>query len=294
MDRTLSRRTILATAGAALAAGSLPLGNAAGKARAVSMAMHIHGPFSEGLASFSAHFEQARKYGVDVIWWTDHDFRIAAFEHRQAVHFDGPSEPERGLDWTWSRHVEGAATAPVAEFVAAPHSPQDGTGTALRLFFTAVGSSDDHDATDWAANEEHDITYVWANSTSRADLLAALAKGAAWFTDLTHFRGTLDLRVGGVSQLGAVYVTKKPVTVDVVATDVPAGGKVEVVLGVADEAQAVPSTQIAASKRLTVSPGHYVRVQVRSAAGAVVGVSNPLWVLRKTPKRPIPAVRMRK
>jgi hypothetical protein len=66
-----------------------------------------------------------------------------------------------------------------------------------------------------------------------------------------------------------------------------------VVVGVADEAAAVPSTKAEKSKTVTVPPGHYVRVQVRLAGGDVVGVSNPLWVLDKAPKRPIPPVRLR-
>ncbi|MFI5913009.1 hypothetical protein [Dactylosporangium sp. NPDC051541] len=570
MDPTLTRRALLGTAGAALTAGALPASSpptedwsgGAGKTQPVSMAMHIHGPFSEGSASFSAHFEQARKHGVDVIWWTDHDFRIAAFEHRQAVHFDGPVEPEFGLDWKWVQETDGKPVKPVAEFVAAPHSPQDGTGKALRLngkgtskdilwyrgqswnntmnacvadteltldllpetlpkdgallfelqlsnhpgkgvltlryqiglfdvtthaasgpvgtvqlpikpaqwqeftfvlvddiaklwpdiaagdnaltglrigvrnagfvvdrltfrrkrragqageqlraeviaaaaakhgtgvthfralevslvrhlnwfggdlqfppfpsppvrdnrpdltasmvrylqshgglvcwnhpldigrrdelvrlmldrdflgvdlveigrkpyddllwvfdvaarnalFFTAVGSSDDHDAKDWAKEPEHDITYVWSASKSQPDLLAALAKGAAWFTDLARYRGTLDLRVGGVSQMGAVLLSKTAVKVDAIATGLPSGAKAEVVLGVADEAGTVPSKKIAKSSSVTVPPGHYVRVQVKLAGGDVVGVSNPLWVLAKPPKRPIPAARLR-
>ncbi|WP_433208524.1 hypothetical protein ACQP00_43435 [Dactylosporangium sp. CS-047395] len=570
MDHTLTRRTVLATAGAALAgampnsaeptedwAAALP---AAGNAQPISMAMHIHGPFSEGTASFSAHFEQARKHDVDVIWWTDHDFRIAAFGHRQAVHFDGASEPENGEDWKWAKELEGKPTGTVAAFVASPHSPQDGTGKALRLaskgkgilwyrgqswnntmnsciadteltldllpetlpadgsllfelqlsnhpgkgvltlryqigpfpavthtakgavgtvrlpikpaqwqeftfvlvddvaklwpdiaagdnaltglrigtqnagfvvdrltfhrsrragqageqlraeviaaaavkhgagithfralevslvrhlnwfggdlrfpsfpnppirdnnadltasmvrylkahgglvcwnhpmdvakrdelvklmldrdflgvdlveigrkpyddllwvldvaarnalFFTAVGSSDDHDAKDWAKEPEHDITYVWANSTAQADLLAALAKGAAWFTDLARYRGSLDLRIGGVSHMGAVLLRKTPVTVEAIATGLPSGAKAEVIVGVADEAGTVPSKKVEKSKTVTVQPGHYVRVQVRLAGGDIVGVSNPLWVLAKAPKRPIPAVRLR-
>jgi hypothetical protein len=51
----------------------------------VSMAMHIHGSFSEGIASMDAHLEQARRNGVDVIWWTDHDFRREAHGYRQAI-----------------------------------------------------------------------------------------------------------------------------------------------------------------------------------------------------------------
>jgi hypothetical protein len=49
----------------------------------VSMAMHIHGSFSEGIASMDAHLEQARRHGVDVIWWIDHDFRRTAHGYRQ-------------------------------------------------------------------------------------------------------------------------------------------------------------------------------------------------------------------
>ncbi|GAA3293110.1 hypothetical protein Dvina_43655 [Dactylosporangium vinaceum] len=569
MDPTLTRRALLSTAGAALTAGVLPPSTAptedwgtAGPAQPVSMAMHIHGPFSEGLASFSAHLEQARKNGVDVIWWTDHDFRIAAFGHRQAVHFDGAAEPEAGFAWKWAEATEGKPTATVAEFVASPHSPQDGTGKALRLrakgksrdilwyrgqsgnntmnaciadteltldvlpetlpkdgsllfelqlsnhpgkgvlrlryqigpfasathtaagavgtvqlpvkpaqwqeftfvllddiaklwpdiaagdnaltglrigvqnagfvvdrltfhrkrragqageqlraeviaaaaarhgaglthyralevslvrhlnwfggdlqfppfpsppvrdnspdltasmvkylrshgglvcwnhpmdvakrdelvrlmlerdflgvdlveigrkpyddlmwvldvaarnalFFTAVGSSDDHDAKDWAKEPEHDITYVWATSKSQPDLLAALTKGAAWFTDLARYRGSLDLRIGGVSHMGAVLMSKTAVKVDAIATGLPSGAKAEVIVGVADEAAAVPSKKATKSSSVTVSPGHYVRVQVKLAGGEVVGVSNPLWVLEKAPKRPIPAVRLR-
>jgi hypothetical protein len=88
VDHTLTRRTVL-TAGAALAAAAMPPSAqptrdwgvalpAGGNVRPVSMAMHIHGPFSEGLASFSALAKGAA-------WFTDLaryrgslDLRIAA------------------------------------------------------------------------------------------------------------------------------------------------------------------------------------------------------------------------
>ncbi|GGM43880.1 hypothetical protein ACFFX1_24105 [Dactylosporangium sucinum] len=567
----LTRRGVLAAAALPLVGAAPPVpgpgaghGGAAPQLRPVSMAMHIHGPFSEGLASYSAHFEQARRHGVDVIWWTDHDFRIAAFAHRAAVHFDGAAEPERGLAWTWTTSAEGKLTSSAADFVASPHSPPDGPGKALRLsaagagilwyqgnawnatanaciadttltldvlpetlsgdgallldvqlshhparggrpagilriryrigaaelpghsasgtsgtvsrpvknglwqrftfvprddvarlwpdvvpgdnaltglrigvqragfvvdrltfdrsrragqageqlraeviaaaardhpgvthframemslvrhvnwfggdqtfppfpmppvrdndpaltrsmvrflhahggltcwnhpmdvatreelvklmiasdflgcdlveigrkplddllwafdvaarnalFFTAVGSSDDHDGIDWLTNEEHFVTYVWARSTAQADLLAALRAGAAWFTDLARYRGELDLRVGGVSHLGAVLIRSAPVTVSVVATKLPRKAVVEVVSGPVDEAAAVPSTTVSEGAAVTVRPGRYVRVQVRLATGEIVGASNPLWVLARKPKRPVPAARAR-
>lgn len=557
---------MLLAAGAAVAGGALPAGGSATAAAVrllpVSMATHIHGPFSEGLASYAAHLEQARRYKVDVVWWTDHDFRIAAFGHRQAVHFDGPTETEHGLAWTWKQHVVGKPDSHGADFVASPRSPQDGTGKALRLaatgvgsvrfegtawnamanacvadtelaldvlpeqvgaggaltldvqlsnqpgkgilrigyhiggvdkvthtvdgangtvrlpakpgvwqrcvfvprddiaklwpdvvagdnaltglalevrqgrfvvdrltftrsrragqageqlraevlaavakrypdvtqframevsmvrhlnwfggdqtlpafpspplrdndaalaasmvrwlhahgglvcwnhpmdvakrdelaklvvtqaalgvdlveigrdpledllwvydvaarngvFFTALGSSDDHDATDWAANEEHFVSHVWSPSKSRADLLRALSAGAAWFTDLTAYRGAMDLRVGGVGYMGAVLVGSAPVAVDVSATKLPKGASLEIVVGKVGT-DLKPSTKVIASKagkrQVTVKPGTYVRAQVRLKNDSIAGVSNPLWLLAKAPAAPIPAARRR-
>jgi hypothetical protein len=42
----------------------------------ISVAMHVHGSFSEGKGSMEWHTVRARSAGVDAIWWTDHDWRI--------------------------------------------------------------------------------------------------------------------------------------------------------------------------------------------------------------------------
>jgi hypothetical protein len=560
---------VLLAAGAAVAGSALPAaagtaaaaGAAAPKLLPVSMATHIHGPFSEGLASYAAHLEQARKHKVDVIWWTDHDFRIATSGHRQAVHFDGATELEHGLEWTWKRRDVGKPSGAAADFVASPRSPDDGGGKALRLaaagagavrlegvawnsmanacvadteltldvlpeqagggaltldlqlsnqpgkgilriayhiggvgkvthkadgplgevrlpartgawqrftfvlrddiaklwpdvvagdnaltglalevqkgrfvvdrltftrrrragqageqlraevldavakkypgvthyralevsmvrhlnwfggdltlpafpspplrdndaaltetmvrwlhahgglvcwnhpldvakrdelaklvvsqgalgvdlieigrdpfedllwvydvasrngiFLTALGSSDDHDATDWTENEEHFVSHVWSPSKSRADLLRAMSAGAAWFTDLTSFRGAMDLRIGGASYMGAVLVGTAPVTVEVSATKLPKGASLEIVTGKVGSGLK-PSTKIVASKTgkraVTLKPGTYVRSQVRLKNKTIAGVSNPLWLLAKAPAAPIPATRRR-
>ncbi|MGI8533007.1 MAG: hypothetical protein ACR2KN_08385, partial [Geodermatophilaceae bacterium] len=104
----------------------------------VSMAMHVHASFSEGVASMDTHLDQARRTGVDVVWWTEHDFRQQAHGYRSAVGFDGMVEPENGLDWTWAATRSGAVEAAEGTFVTDPHSP-DEPGKALRL--TARGPS---------------------------------------------------------------------------------------------------------------------------------------------------------
>ena len=95
------------------------------------MAMHIHGSFSEGMASMDAHLFQAQRLGVDVVWWTDHDFRAAAFGYRTAVGMESESEPEGPWDWTWTPVVSGDIEGSHA-FVETPHSP-DEAGGALQL-----------------------------------------------------------------------------------------------------------------------------------------------------------------
>lgn len=50
--------------------------------------LHVHGSMSEGPASMRAHAAAAERLGgaVDVIWWTDHDWRIAG--HTYVTGFD--------------------------------------------------------------------------------------------------------------------------------------------------------------------------------------------------------------
>ncbi|WNM38540.1 hypothetical protein RMN56_25905 [Micromonospora halotolerans] len=584
----LDRRSLLAAAGGLVVAGiGVPVGLAAtsdspppGRGRRpISMAMHLHASFSEGIASYAAHLDQARRNAVDVLWWTDHDFRVAAHDHRRTVHFDGPEEPEGGLAWTWTASTEGALTASAADFVAAP---ADDPGRALRLTaagagtlwyagkawnwthtgnisdttlhldvlpeaagpdatliveialshhpagagrpagqlvlryrlgsaaetrhradgrhgtvdlpappgawrrhtldlladvrrlwpdlvagdnslrglrlgvqvaagargayvvdrlvfdrarragqageelrtevlrgyagaypevthhrayevsmvrhlnwfggdqtlpsfpsppyrdndagatermveflhghgglvcwnhpldverreslarllveryalgvdlieigrnpvddhlwaydvaarnaipLTAVGVTDDHDGTDWRAGRDRHVTYVWAASTGRDDLVAALRAGQAWFTDLARYRGALDLEIGGRSAMGAVVTTDATdLTVRLRATDLPAGTTLEVVTGpvdlagVADPTPAIRTGQVPWRQfrqgwhdlPVEVGAGTYLRTQVRGRDGVIIGAGNPVWLLRKAPPRGIPPAR---
>ncbi|QLQ36023.2 hypothetical protein [Micromonospora robiginosa] len=583
---------LVAAGGLAVAGIGVPVGLAlgrerapvvAGGRRAVSMAMHLHASFSEGVASYAAHLDQARRNAVDVLWWTDHDFRVAAHDHRREVRFDGPEEMEGALAWTWTAAGEGRLTDATADFVAAPDAA-DGPGRALRLAatgagthwyagkawnwthtgniadttlhldvrpeaagpdatltvevalshhpagpgraagqlvlryrlgesatvrhaadgrhgtvdvpaptgawrrhtfdlladvrrlwpdlvagdnslrglrlgvtvaggargaylvdrlvfdrarragqggedlraevlrgyhgaypevthhrayevsmvrhlnwfggdgtlprfpsppyrdndpgatermveflhahggvvcwnhpldverrdslarllvarnalgvdlieigrtpvedhlwaydvaarnaipLTAVGVTDDHDGTDWRAGRDRWITSVWAASTRRDDLVAALRAGQAWFADLAGYRGTLDLELGGRGAMGALpTVADDTVTVRLRATDLPAGATLEVVTGEVDLAGAADPTPAVRTGQVPwrqlrpgwhdlpvrVGGGAYVRTQVRDREGAIVAASNPLWLLRRPPPRGVPAARRR-
>ena len=58
--------------------------------RPYSVQMHLHGSMSEGTGSMRGANVQAKKLGLDVLWWTDHDWRIAY--HTYADGYDFESE----------------------------------------------------------------------------------------------------------------------------------------------------------------------------------------------------------
>ena len=96
------------------------------------MAMHLHSSFSEGTASMDAHLHQATRLGVDVMWWTDHDFRKMAHGYRTSVGFDGPSEPDAHWDFTGGRFRPAPWPTADHSFVNSPVNP-DETGGKMQV-----------------------------------------------------------------------------------------------------------------------------------------------------------------
>lgn len=149
------------------------------------MAMHLHASFSEQTASYEAHLAEARRLGVDVLWWTDHDFRVSAYGYRKAVRFDGPveSEEHQELRWAWVAEAEGALDVQSGEFVDDPHSP-DEPGRALRLRArSAPGAS----GTLWYRGDAWNMRYSTslADTTVELDVLAeTLPENAALVVEI--------------------------------------------------------------------------------------------------------------
>ena len=66
-----------------------------------SVQLHVHGSYSEGVGSMDSHSFEAQNLGVDAIWWSDHDFRIASYHHVSTYGFEAESEPlDRNEPWT--------------------------------------------------------------------------------------------------------------------------------------------------------------------------------------------------
>lgn len=105
------------------------------------MAMHIHACFSEGIGSMAAQLAQAVANGVEVLWWTEHDWRMAGYGYRRVVHFDALTEQEDGLPWTWVPTTTGSLSAAAGDIVRDPASPLDPSGSgSLRVTAVGVGA----------------------------------------------------------------------------------------------------------------------------------------------------------
>jgi hypothetical protein len=114
-----------------------------GPARPFRLAMHVHASFSEGWASMYASLAEAARTGLDLVFFTDHDWRKQHLMARRVVHFTSLEEKEDGLAWIWRPRREGAPAAVGGGIVANPVSPNDaGTPGALSVKATApVGAT---------------------------------------------------------------------------------------------------------------------------------------------------------
>lgn len=92
----------------------------------ITMAMHVHASFSEYTGSMEAQLSEAEANNVNVLWWTEHDWRMAATCYRTQVSFDSlADELQFGAPWVWQRTRSGAPTKVSGGIVSSPLSPND-------------------------------------------------------------------------------------------------------------------------------------------------------------------------
>ena len=175
------------------------------------------------------------------------------------------------------------------------------------VFLTGNGTNDDHYGQDWPGILNNWFTSVWAASTGQADLLAALTAGRAWCGSLSKYRGSLDLLVDGSCPMGSVSVSRVATRqLAASATGIPVGGALQVLRGRVDYAGTTDpqaNTKVIGSytaaelvggsitQPVDTSEDSFIRTQVMDGSGVVVGLSNPLWLLRSAPPGGIPVPR---
>jgi hypothetical protein len=199
----VSRRSVLA--GAVGVLGALGLGHAIpGPAaspmtappvndlgeQARTMALHVHSSFSEGTGSMEAQLAEAGLAGVDVLWWTDHDWRMAAAGYRTVVHFDSlANETEAGAPWKWVPAASGSLASRDGGIVTSPTSPNDTSPTpgALRSVCVSAGPAEASyrwfaDSSSSRQNERSNV----AGLNVRLDVFAEQTGPDAWLEMLVQ------------------------------------------------------------------------------------------------------------
>ena len=175
------------------------------------------------------------------------------------------------------------------------------------VFLTGNGSNDDHFGVNWYGIHNNWFTSAWAATTAEADLLASLAAGRAWCASLSAYRGSLDLLVDGSAPMGSVSIARVASRQLLAsATKIPASGSLQILQGVVDYAGAAalsantkvigtfPASALGSgsvNQSIDTSKDTFVRTQVLNASGTVVGLSNPVWLLRAAPPGGIPVAR---
>ncbi len=103
------------------------------------MAMHLHASFSEGKASYLKHFTEAAANQIDIVWFTEHDWRMSAVDYRSEVHFDSLSgDDEEDESWSWVESPDPNLASYLATIVTSPVSPHDPSTTPGALLVSAV------------------------------------------------------------------------------------------------------------------------------------------------------------
>lgn len=147
--KTLSRRDFVGGLGGALGAAFLLPGTSltAASARAsslgmteaspsglfvVSNAMHIHSSFSELDGSFQSHLAEAARCGVQVLWPTDHDWRMQAIGYLTTLRFMS-GEKSNGASVSYKASSFGAPVSSVCALDTSTHSPNDTSGGSVHV-----------------------------------------------------------------------------------------------------------------------------------------------------------------
>jgi len=277
IDRRLSRRQFL-TRSSLVAAGFVTLPGLDGRAfaavppayrpltgyRDYAMAMHIHSSFSEGKGSMQAQLSEATANNVDVVWWTEHDWRMNAHGYRSVVHFDSlTQESEAGRPWLWQPQTTGGPTAVAGGIVSSPVSANDPSTSGALHVMCAAGSATLPSSYRYYANASQARVNQRANITGQTmtvDVFPKTVGPDAWLEVLVSLsqRPALSGRPAGQYQLSYRLGTnpagrRRDSTTSLLGiVDVPV---------VADEYQSVildPTADVAALWPDLVAPGDNV------------------------------------
>jgi hypothetical protein len=165
------------------------------------------------------------------------------------------------------------------------------------LFPVGVGVSDSHGGWNdgWRTGVNNFVSWVYAPSREKGDLIAGLAAGRAFFGDPTRFDGLVELASAGGARMGSLALSERgsecvSIWIDGLAAD----DRVRVVeRGIETARYGAEETRLGVAHPVALdgSLPHPVRVEVHDAAGHAKVLSNPIVFLREVgPDLPVARV----
>ena len=162
-----------------------------------------------------------------------------------------------------------------------------------RVYVTGVGSSDNHDLEPWVQRRNRWGSWVVADSSSASDLVKAIRRGRVFFGDPFQFDpdGTFEFREDSYDYwMGDVVPIQSGQEKFRIDLDGAASGDDEVVLlknGVEVYRRGVDSSGRADFyKRINVSPGDWVRAELRDPQDKAYVYTNPIYFIGQSSQPP--------
>jgi hypothetical protein len=141
------------------------------------------------------------------------------------------------------------------------------------------GISDTHGSVAGWYNGNNFVSWVWARSTSMADIIDGFRRGEVYFGDPAQFKGTLTLTTDDGHRMGSVVITQKPEhRINVTIDGLPAGARVRIVTsGEAGPEDTPAGPSFEKQLRVNTSVPAFVRVETYGAEGRPLVFSNPIY-----------------
>ena len=158
------------------------------------------------------------------------------------------------------------------------------------------GVSDSHGnggVNDWQSRKNNFVSWIYADSPSKPDLLEGLKAGRIFFGDKTQFDGTVELTTPEQFDMGKIIVTDKTLQGLRFRVDgLVAGDEVKIISnGIPVRTHTAQSSiyNRAVPVPLPTMTDNFFRIEVRSSQGVEKVFSNPIWFVREVPARGVSA-----
>jgi len=266
----------------------------------------------------ACHTEQAEKYGVDVLWWSDHDHMMQMIHRTAAIDID---------DLTLSWNLEGdtlrdhqgeqharllaeswlAAEAYGCDAVEVGYRVRGGVGLEHHLMFwdllseagvyvTGIGTSDHHHASDWLDIPNPFLTWIFVDEPSRNAVAEQVVRGRVFFGDPGPFVGhqpLLDLWSESGAVMGQVLACDLDQVVHVETGHVEAGWSLELMV----DGRVSERAFLEGDERDTVfvvprEDVRTIRAQLVDEDGMILLLTNPLYLIEATRQMDVPSLRL--